>query len=445
MNNASVTPEPKAFSAKRSSKTSVAKPPTGIWKRLTNWAKGVNKKLHKKPTRPTSRKKNTKSALLGSAAPANLTSEFYAAPEMTFFSANLSFSAPKANTQTLPTLAAEPESEFGAPQNSMSLSLLKAPLPQTQLSQGLSQFTAWNEEFFAYVDSFLREQTSIHTRRAYEQDLIHFLGYLKSADLPMNVHTLVKYRSTLEERLSARTGKPLTHISINRKLACIKSFLNFLVLNGVMPNNPAKAVKSFRAGRESPTRDIPDDAVRRMLDLPNRHNKTGALHHLILTILFHMGLRRAELTGLRTSDLFEEAGIPVIRVRGKGDRERVLPLPQSVQDSLKHYFRLTGKSQNTDEFLLTPVKNNVTKELNKELNPNSIAYIVKRYAKRAGIEYRVSPHSARATAVSNALDHLAPHRSIQHMAGWTSPLMVARYDKRRSDLRNSGIHFITYD
>lgn len=73
-----------------------------------------------------------------------------------------------------------------------------------------------------------------------------------------------------------------------------------------------------------------------------------------------------------------------------------------------------------------------------------MAYVVKHYAKLAGVNYRVSPHSARATAVSNALDNLAPHRAVQHMAGWSSPLMVTRYDKRKEDLKNSAVRFVQY-
>lgn len=299
-------------------------------------------------------------------------------------------------------------------------------------------------EFWAFVDSFIKEQNSPHTRRAYEHDLHDFLDHLKETSAPMNVHTLVAYRSLLESRTSPRTGLPLSRVSINRRIATLKSFLNWLVLNGVIPNNPAKAVKSFRAGRESPTRDIPDDMVRRMLSIPSHHSKTGSMHHAMLLLLFRLGLRRSELIDLRTSDLFEEAGMKVIRVRGKGDKERLLPLPEDLQKAIDHYLLLARKDPAVDQFLFTPVKNNSTKDYAKRLNPNTVAYVVKRYAAMAGVTYKVSPHSARATAVSNALDNAAPHRAVQHMAGWSSPLMVTRYDKRKADLKNSAVRFVDY-
>jgi len=299
--------------------------------------------------------------------------------------------------------------------------------------------------FWAFVDSFLKAQNSEHTKRAYENDLVAFLSFMKVTKKPMNVHTLIEYRERCRTELSPRTGQALSHVSINRRIATIKSFLNWLVINGVLPNNPAKAVKSFRAGRESPTRDIPNDRVRQMLDLPARHKVAGRMHHAILMVLFHLGLRRAELVSLRTSDLFEQEGMRVIRVKGKGDKERVLPLPTEVAKSIDQYLEMAKKSISIDQPLFTPVKNNVTKTKEKPLHPNAIAYVVQHYARLAGVSYRVSPHSARATAVSNALDNLAPHRAVQHMAGWSSPLMVTRYDKRKQELRNSAVKYVQYE
>lgn len=302
-----------------------------------------------------------------------------------------------------------------------------------------------NRDFWAHLDSFLKAQNSAHTVRAYEKDLVDFLSYLKVTLKPMNVHTLVEYRERLTQVTSPRTGQAISHVSINRKMATIKSFLNWLVLNGVLPNNPARAVKSFRAGRESPTRDIPNDRVRQMLELPARHKISGRLHYAMLVVLFRLGLRRAELVGLRTSDLFEQEGLRVLRVRGKGDKERVLPLPDDVAKAIDTYLEMAKKDLSVDQPLFTPVKNNITKVKDKSLHPNAVAYVVKHYAALAGVHYRVSPHSARATAVSNALDNRAPHRAVQHMAGWSSPLMVTRYDKRKEDLRNSAVRFVDYE
>src|SRR6185312_13425713 len=97
-----------------------------------------------------------------------------------------------------------------------------------------------------------------------------------------------------------------------------------------------------------------------------------------------------------------------------------------------------------DEYLFIPLRNNRTGVLNKSLDPSMIFYIVTRYAKLAGISNRVSPHSCRATAISNARDHHVPDRAIQEFAGWASPDMITRYDKRRTAVEDSAAHSISY-
>jgi integrase len=73
-----------------------------------------------------------------------------------------------------------------------------------------------------------------------------------------------------------------------------------------------------------------------------------------------------------------------------------------------------------------------------------IFYIVTKYAKLAGIAHRVSPHSCRATAISNARDHNVPDRAIQEFAGWSTTNMITRYDKRKSSIEKSAAHAIHY-
>src|SRR6185312_2458527 len=97
-----------------------------------------------------------------------------------------------------------------------------------------------------------------------------------------------------------------------------------------------------------------------------------------------------------------------------------------------------------DEYLFIPLRNNRTGVLNKSLDPSMIFYIVTRYAKLAGISARVSPHSCRSTAISNARDHLVPDRAIQEFAGWASPDMITRYDKRKTSVEKSAAHAISY-
>ena len=348
-------------------------------------------------------------------------------------------SAASSNIQKTKDIAAVPAKE--------QISEIVPTSKQIQIFQKHKQYLSYvpYDELLAFIESFIKSQNSTHTKRAYVRDLTDFAFFLKKTNSALTVHALIEYRDYLQKQISVRTGNPISNVSINRKIACIKSFLNWLVMNGVIPNNPAKAVKSFRAGRESPTRDIPDDMVVRILNLPNSYKLSGSMHKTILVLLFRLGIRRGELIDIRTSDLFEQEGINVIRIRGKGDKERILPLPDDVKRNINQYLLMSGKNPKIDQLLFTPVKNNFSKIKNKRLHPHAVTYILKRYAKKAGVSYKVSPHCARATAVSNALDNQATHRAVQYMAGWSSPLMVGRYDKRKENLKNSAVKNINYN
>lgn len=302
----------------------------------------------------------------------------------------------------------------------------------------------WTKE----LQPFLMNQLSIHTRRAYESDLKQFFRFLNgriSLDrlAELKVDHVILYRKYLEE--GRLTGMPFEKSTINRKLAVVKSFLNWLRSNQMIPENPAQWVKSFPQGQESALKGFSDEEARKMLMLPNRNSRSGVLHSAILHCLLYLGLRKGELIGLRMGDMDQERGIDVIKVRGKGHRVRVLPISSAVKLSLNRYFEACQRDKTKkDSPLFIPTKNPRTGVLEKPLNPHAITYLVVRYAKKAGVMKRISPHSCRATCISNALDKKATHRSVQHLAGWSTPLMIQRYDKRREDLKNSAAFLIDY-
>lgn len=304
---------------------------------------------------------------------------------------------------------------------------------------------AWAKE----IQPFLANQLSRHTRRAYETDLKQFFLFLEGKIDPKDLVQLkpehiIFFRKQLEE--GRLTGQVMEKSTINRKLAVVKSFLNWLKLNHVVTDNPAQLVKGFPQSQESSLKGLSDEEARKIMSQPKTNTKAGALHAAILNCLLYLGLRKGELIDLKIGDLDEERGVPVIRVRGKGHRIRVLPITPAVKASLQHYFFVCRReTQDKEAPLFIPTKNPRTRTLVKTLNPHAITYIVTRYAKRAGILKQISPHSCRATCISNALDRRATHRSVQHLAGWSTPLMIQRYDKRREDLKNSAAYLIDYD
>ncbi len=293
------------------------------------------------------------------------------------------------------------------------------------------------------IEGFLLDQRSEHTRRAYARDLKRFVGFLlmtkhQGADAATIDRTLIiRYKDQL-------LAESLSHTSVDRHLSTLKSFFRWLVEDGVLLKSPAEGVRFLNPGKLSPTQGFTDEEVRRILLLPNLHTRVGAQHYAILMVLFFCGLRRSELCEIQVSQIRVERGHPVIRLRGKGNKERIIVLPQPVWSAIQHYLKISSRSDQKDGPLFAPIRNNRTGQMDRPLDPSMIYYIVTRYAKKAGIQGRVSPHSCRATAISNARDHQVPDRAIQEFAGWSSTDMITRYDKRRTSIDESAAHSIDY-
>ncbi|MBI3294012.1 MAG: tyrosine-type recombinase/integrase [Deltaproteobacteria bacterium] len=303
---------------------------------------------------------------------------------------------------------------------------------------------AWAKE----ISPFLANQLSDHTRRAYEKDLKQFFEFISARNLlekfaELRAEHIILFRKALEE--GRVTGTPLAKATINRKLAVVKSFMQWLRLNRLVTENPAQLVKGYPQNQESSLLGLSDEEAKKILDQTRTNSPSQVLHCAILHVLLYLGLRKAELIGLKIGDWGNERGVDVLKVRGKGHRIRVLPLTERLGLVLATYLKVTGRSrENTDQPLFIPTKNPRGTGLLKTLNPQAITYIVARYAKKAGVMKKISPHSCRATCISNALDRKASHRSVQHLAGWSTPLMIQRYDKRREDLKNSAAYAIDY-
>lgn len=328
----------------------------------------------------------------------------------------------------------------------------RAPLPEAKLQEEaltLEPLPWLKGSVITEIQRFVQTQRSDHTRRAYEGDLKQFLGYLRSEDLdPGSIDTLLGYRDWLTQSKD-KGGAGLTRTTANRKFSTIRAFMTWLQGRGHLKENPALWVKNYRARTESPTQGFSDVEVAKILLLPNQKTPSGLMHALVLHILFYLGLRRSELVALKASHLGrvyrQNRTILTLRVPGKGDKERILPLPIVIVELLEKYMARKQISWGEDRYLFSPVRNNITHTKEKALHPAAIYYIVLKYARKAGVQNRVSPHSCRATCISNALDKAASHRSVQQMAGWSSPLMIERYDKRRTELEQSAVHVVNYE
>ncbi|MCM2278303.1 MAG: tyrosine-type recombinase/integrase [Oligoflexia bacterium] len=319
-----------------------------------------------------------------------------------------------------------------------------APPPAREQGPGFvaSRILRPDEKLRQSIEGFLLDQRSPHTRRAYGKDLKRFMKFLITRRIDRGDETLD--RSLLIAYKDSLLSEGLEHTTVDRHLATLRSFFRWLVDDGQLVKNPAEGVRFLNPKRVSRTIGFTDEEVKKVLSVPNLHTRTGSLHYAVLMVLFYCGLRRSELCELRTSNLGVERGQAILRLRGKGNAERLVVVIPPVVEALKHYLKITRKDAAVDQILFSPVRNNRSGVTDKPMDPSMIFYIVTRYARLAGVANRVSPHSCRATAISNARDHNVSDRAIQEFAGWATPDMITRYDKRKSAIEKSAAHAIRY-
>tara|TARA_Y100000590_G_scaffold462068_1_gene625234 strand:- start:3053 stop:4285 length:1233 start_codon:yes stop_codon:yes gene_type:complete len=292
------------------------------------------------------------------------------------------------------------------------------------------------------LEGFFLDQRSEHTRTAYQKDLKRFVRFLamrkaQRGNEPLERTVFIAYKESL-------LNEGLQETTVDRHLATLRGVFEWMVEDGILEKNPVSRVRFLKPKRLSTTQAFTDEEVVKVLKKPNLHTRIGAQHYAMLMILFYCGVRRSELVSIRTSHVSMERGQPILRLFGKGNKERIVVMVDAVWNAIRYHLKISGKKMEKDQFLFTPVRNNRTKDLKKPMDPSMVYTIVTRYAKEAGITKKVSPHSCRATAISNARDHQVSDRAIQEFAGWASTEMITRYDKRKTAIEESAAHSIRY-
>lgn len=296
-----------------------------------------------------------------------------------------------------------------------------------------------------FINEFLGNFLSPQTKRAYIKDLELFFNFLKSGNQQVvhpkdiEAHHFQVYRdSMIENKLSSAT--------INRRLVAIRSFLKWSVASKYTDHNPLDSVKLPKVTNESPTIAFDDHEVREMINAPDTSNKSGICHRITLVLLFNLGLRRSELAKIKIKDIYQDRGHWVLRIMGKGNKERNLPLSPTIIFEIEHYKKqladIGNMILNDEDFIIQ------SRPKGKNTIPtdgSTIFRIVNRYAKLLGINKRVGAHSCRATVISHLLDtQNSPIRDVAIFAGHSNITTTERYDKRRKNLDNSAAYKVDY-
>jgi integrase/recombinase XerC len=266
--------------------------------------------------------------------------------------------------------------------------------------------------FLRYLQ--LERNASELTLKSYREDLNSFSDFLtdrvgsipsvEQIDIPM----LRAFVSYLHECSYART-------TIARRLACLRSLFRYTTREGITASNPAKALRTPRIGRSLP-KFLSSPQVTKLMDAPVASEKLGVRDRAILETMYSAGLRVAELVGLNIDDWDRSANI--IRVRGKGKKERIAPIGKYAAAALEEWVAVRKPSPKATAAESRALFLN---RFGKRLTTRSIGRVLYGNLLQAGMDPKMaSPHTLRHTFATHLLDGGADLRSVQEMLGHKS-------------------------
>lgn len=209
--------------------------------------------------------------------------------------------------------------------------------------------------------------------------------------------------------------------TIARRLASMRSFFRFGQREGWTDTNPAKPLRNPRQGRSLPHFLSPDD-LGRLLEAPPADEPPGLRDRAILETMYSAGLRVSEVVGLDQGDLDFAAG--VLRVRGKGRRERLAPIGSYAAGALRRWLRVRTLHRDEPSGPESPVFVN---KFGRRLTTRSVGRMLEKHLKLAGLDGRTTPHSLRHSFATHLLDRGADIRSVQELLGHKSLVTTQIY------------------
>lgn len=299
------------------------------------------------------------------------------------------------------------------------------------------------------ISAWLLRSSSRDTRTNYTLDLKQFLQFV---NIP---HTeLVRLTAILPHHVAAwrddMKTRGLENASIRRKLTTLRSLFSYLQRYGYTGGNPAHSdfVAAPAVPRDGKTVAFDTKDCRRLLDAPDIETPVGVRDRALFAILAYSGCRIGELVRLRVKDCKNSGGHRVLEIRGKGGKERRVPLHPEAFERLDAWLehanirleldgpifrpQVTARGQGFDGFLPSA------------LTRRGVQYLLERYAVALGLDPAVSVHSFRVTAITTARERGCEIIDLQTFAGHADPRTTLAYVRNRDRLSKSPAYVLGY-
>lgn len=276
--------------------------------------------------------------------------------------------------------------------------------------------------FLQYLN--VERNASELTIKSYREDLEHLMYYFteERGSCPgvegISTFDLRGYISAMHDAGYAKT-------TVSRRLASLRSFFRFGQREGWAATNPARPLRNPRKSRNLP-HFLTTEEIGRLLQAPPANEPAGLRDRAILETMYSAGLRVSELVGLNDEDYDQGAG--VLRVRGKGKKERLAPIGSFAARAIERYVRVratVGGRKIRDRFGgSTPLFVN---RFGTRLTTRSVGRMLEKYIKQAGLDLRTTPHTLRHSFATHLLDRGADIRSVQELLGHKSLVTTQIY------------------
>lgn len=257
---------------------------------------------------------------------------------------------------------------------------------------------------------WLEKGLSDNSLAAYRRDLNAFASWLARSSCGLASGLLDADPARIQEYLADRYQQRASPRSVARALSCLRGFYDAQLRSGTLTRHPMAGVSSPKQGRPLP-KFLSEIDVEKLLNAPDITQTIGLRDRAMLELLYATGLRVSELTGLSLDQINLRQG--VVRVLGKGSKERLVPMGEEAMHWLQVYLRdarsaLLGARQSNACFL-TPRGSGMTRQ--------AFWYRIRHWAQRAGIDKPLSPHTLRHAFATHLLDHGADLRVVQLLLG----------------------------
>ncbi|MBT3300053.1 MAG: tyrosine recombinase XerC [Candidatus Marinimicrobia bacterium] len=267
------------------------------------------------------------------------------------------------------------------------------------------------KDFLKYIKE--ERQYSQHTVSAYQKDLTEFISFLHDYHGSSLSHFSQVDKQSIRHYLGKKFEEGVSARTVARRLASIKSFFKYLFLTEEIKQNPAIHVKTPKVGKKLPM-FINNDTMNTLLNIPDSHSEKGLRDLAIMELFYATGIRLSELIGLNVADI--DFSQKMIRVCGKGNKERLVPFGESASNALQAY------AQKVD-ILFSGIHHHLPLFCSikgKRIAVRTVQSRIKGYLSQVTAGERLGPHLLRHSFATAMMDQGADIRAVQEFLGHTS-------------------------